>query len=104
MRLCERRLIAASLEPRMEVVGPLGSRPEAFSGEKLPFRAALLDEDGGVVTGQRGLKSGGRIRLLAPADLVCRVGDGVWVDDDFYVIHSISRWTAHRELVCEARA
>ena len=104
MRLRERELITAELAKRTDVPGPMGGRPEVFSEEKTAFRASLLFEDGGLETTPRGLVSGEKIRLLAPAGLDVQAGDGVYVEGRLYAVLSVKKWTAHRELVCGARS
>lgn len=103
MRLHERNLVEAGLVKRIHKTDTLGGRPEAFSGEKISFRASLIPESGSLEAGRRGLQSGAKIRLLAAADLDARVGDGVFVGDAFYIVLSVNRWYAHWELICGAR-
>ena len=104
MRLKERELIQALLARRIEKTGALGSCPEAFSQEKIPFRASLLPDGGGMQVRQSGLASGAKIRLLTGDDLSVRPGDGVHVGGEFYIVRTVNKWSAHRELLCEARA
>ena len=103
MRLRERELTEAHLVRRISEPGPLGSRPEAFSRERTPFRASVLPESGRMQAETCGLSSGKRLRLLTDMGLDAKAGDGVWLDGAFYVILSVGRWTAHQELECEAR-
>ena len=104
MRLREREQREAYLVRRMEKTGSLGSRPEAFSQEKFPFRAGVQPLGGDMKLGPSGLRSGEKLRLIAAEDLGAKVGDGVWLGDDFYVILGLRRWTAHIELECGAKA
>lgn len=103
MRLRERELVQACLVKRIRKPDALGGCPEAFSEERIPFRASLLPENGELQTLQRGLHSGKKIRLLSPSDLDAQAGDGVYVGEDFYIVQSVQRWLAHRELICGAR-
>ena len=103
MRLRERELAEAHLVRRIREPGVLGSRPEAFSRERMPFRASVLPESGQMQAEAYGLSSGKRLRLLTDAGLEAKACDGVWLQDAFYVILSVRRWTAHQELECEAR-
>ena len=104
MRLKERALTEAHLVRRISKSGSLGSRPEAFSEEKIPFRASVLPEGGEMQAKERGLHSGAKIRLLTGDDLGVTPGDGVYVDGDFYVVRAVNKWTAHVEILCGARA
>jgi len=104
MRLKERELIQAFLVKRVAPSGELGSRPESFSQERMPFRASLLPEGGEMQARQSGLKSGAKIRLLTGDDLPVRPGDGVYAGEDFYIARTVNRWSAHLEILCEARA
>ena len=104
MRLKERELTEACLRRRIAKTGALGSRPEAFSDEKVFFRASLLPDGGEMETAVRGLKSGAKIRLLAGKDLDVKAGDGVEMGDVFYIVQSVQKWLAHQEIICEARA
>ena len=104
MRLKERELIDVQLAKRIAKAGALGSRPEAFSEEKIPFRASLLPESGNLQSTQAGLKSGAKIRLLTGDDLAVKPGDGVWAKGDFYIVETVNRWSAHQEILCGARA
>ena len=104
MRLKERELTQAFLVKRVHENASLGSCPEAFSPEKIPFRASLLPEDGELRVNQYGLKSGAKIRLLAANDLAVKVGDGVYAADGFYIVQTVNRWSAHQEIICGARA
>lgn len=104
MRLKEREQISAYLTKRIAKSGSLGSRPEAFSEEKIPFRASVLPEGGEMQVKERGLHSGAKIRLLTGDKLGVTPGDGVYVDGDFYVVQAVNKWTAHVEILCGARA
>lgn len=104
MRLKERELIQAYLVKRADRIGALGSRPETFSQERIPFRASLLPEGGDMQVRQSGLKSGTKIRLLTGDDLPVKPGDGVYAGEDFYIARMVNRWSAHLEILCEARA
>lgn len=104
MRLKERELTEACLRRRVAKSGALGSRPEAFSDEKVFFRASLLPDGGEMKTAVRGLKSGAQIRLLAGKDLAVKPGDGVQIGDAFYIVQSVQKWIAHQEIICGAKA
>lgn len=104
MRLKEREQIGAYLIRRMAKSGSLGSRPEAFSEEKIPFRASVLPEGGQMQVRQNGLHTGANIRLLTGDDLCVTPGDGVIVGEDFYIVQTVNKWTAHIEILCGARA
>lgn len=103
MRLKERELIHADLVKRIARTGALGSCPEAFSEERIPFRASRLDESGNLEASRRGLMSGRKVRLLTGCKLQVSPGDGVYLDGDFYTVLAVKKWTAHIELVCGAK-
>lgn len=102
MRLKEREMVHAQLVKRVKAAGGMGSRPEAFSDERTPFRASLIEQGGEMETAQHGLNTAKKIRLLA-CGVDAKAGDGVYMGDDFYIVLAVERWTAHVELVCEAR-
>ena len=95
-------MIRAQLAKRIARTGALSGRPQAFSEEKISFRASLLPESGSLQAKEYGLKSGKRIRLLADSGLDAKAGDGVYIGDDFFIVQSVMRWTAHIELLCGA--
>lgn len=102
VRLHERRLVQAQLRPRIREAGGLGGLKEAFSETGVLFRASLLPGGGGFETEERGALRRGRLRLLAPADLIVQAGDGVLAGDRLYRVVSVQAWAAHTELDCEA--
>ena len=92
MRLKERGLTEAYLVRRIAESGALGSRPEAFSEEKIPFRASILPDGGEMQAKERGLYSGAKIRLLTGDNLCVRPGDGIYVGEDFYIVQAVNKW------------
>ena len=102
MRLCERTLVQVWLVRRMHQQGELGGIAECFGEERMPLRASLLPEDGGLSIEERGAVRRERLRLLVPAAAGAAAGDGIWVEDTLWRIRSVQRWTAHVELTCEA--
>ena len=104
MRLRERELVRADLVKRINPSGSLGGRPEAFSGEKISFRASRLDEGGELKAERFGLQTGAKIRLLTGCGLSVKPGDGVYLGEDFYTVLAVKKWTAHQELVCGEKA
>ena len=94
----------AFLVKRVEKTGSFGSRPEAFSNERISFRASILPDGGEIGRDERGMLPGKKLRLLAARDLNAAAGDGVYVDGEFFIIRSARKWTAHLELDCGARA
>lgn len=102
MRLCERGLLWAQIAPRIRQVDDLGGVSERFSEERIPVRVSVLPEGGEIAVDERGASARERLRLLAAADVQAQAGDGVWVQEKLWRICSVERWSAHRELVCEA--
>lgn len=104
MRLMERQLREIRIAPRIAARGALGGRSEAFSRDTILVRGSVLPEEGSLRAGEKGLASGEKLRLLVPADTPVQAGDGAWLGDEKYIIHSVRCWSAHLELNCEARA
>jgi len=104
MRLSERTRTEICIAPRIGRTGSLGGHAEEFSREMICLRGCVLPMDGGLDAGEKGLRSGKRIRLLVPADTRVQAGDGAWVDGKEYLVRDVRCWTAHLELDCEARA
>ena len=102
MRLAERTLQMVYLVRRRNEPDPLGGMAEAFLDERIPLRASVLPDGGGLSTEERGAVNRARLLLLVPGDAKAKAGDGVWVQDVLWRIREVQAWTAHAQWMCEA--
>lgn len=102
MRLKESTLTMVQIAPRADVRGVLGGLAEGFSGNRIPLRAAVLPEGGGLSVQERGACNREKIRLLVPGDAGVKCGDGVQIGDGMWRVAAVQKWSAHIELECEA--
>lgn len=103
MRLKERSLTEIHIAPRVHTAGALGGQSEQFSATRTAVRASVLPDGGSMPQKEKGLLNRERLRLLVPAGTTVSVGDAAIVGTETYVVRSVERWTAHLELICEAR-
>ena len=103
MRLHERTLKTVRILRRLHTSGALGGRAEVFDATGVEARASVLAAGGAIQQKEKGLADREVLRLLVPADTSVSAGDAAMVDDRRYVVRCVERWTAHLELVCEAR-
>ena len=99
MRLKESRLERVYLVPAAASAGYLGGLAECFSDERIPLRASILPEEGGLSADERGALSRSRLCLLVPGDAKAKCGDGVAIGDKMHRVVRVQRWSAHIELL-----
>lgn len=90
------------IAPRIESVGALGGRSEAFSQQHISLRASCLPECDDLKIGQNGLRDGEGVKLLVSGDAQMKQGDAVLIGQKRYIVRRVDRWMTHTEIECGA--
>lgn len=98
MRLHARTLKEVRIAPRLDA----GSR-EAFSGETISYRGAVLPKGGKLSYTDGGVADGEELLLILPGNAAVAAGDGAWVGGRLYVVHSVEHWPWQVEAVAAIR-